>query len=148
MTVKTGGPIRGFLGRWLMRIEAVQGILQLVGIAVTAASTLTTALVAIGAEKYAAPLLAAGLVGSPVFAYAYVELGLFNRKNRERVDRGDNFAGPGMTMSSVTLAAAYGAAVRAQGNGENPEAAAVNAAIGRLQDYRDGIDMEAIYGNS
>lgn len=141
MTVKTNGPIRGFIGRWLMRIQAVQGILQLVGIGVTAASTLTTALVAVGAEEYAVPLLAAGLIGAPVFAWCYVELGLFNRKNRENVDRGNNFATPRDKIDDTLIAVGVFAAVHGRPP-EDEEYKAIEQAIEEpWSDFRDGVDL-------
>lgn len=142
MPVKTGGPVRGLLGRWLMRVQAVQGILQLVGIAVTAASTLTTALVAIDAAWAAPWVLGAGLVGAPAFAWGYVELGLYNRKNRENADRGRNWAGPDHVIGQMTQAAAMGAAVRALDTDEEPRDAAEQAAADQLKQFRDGVDVD------
>lgn len=139
--MKTGGPIRGLLARWLMRIQAVQGILQLLGIAVTAASTLTSALVAIG-EPWAAPyLLGVGLVGSPIFAYGYVELGLFNRKNRENVDRGNNFATPRDRIDDTLIGAAVFAAIHGREPTEE-EVETIEAAVEEpWQDFRDGVEL-------
>lgn len=146
--MKTGGPIRGLIGRWVMRVQAVQGILSLVGIAVTAASTLTTALVQVGYGEYAPWVLAAGLVGSPIFAYAYVELGFFNRKNRENVDRGDNFAGPGAAINARIRARQLGAAVAALENGHDSDEAFdfVESETNEvLAEVRNGVDLEEAY---
>lgn len=138
---KTGGRIRGFISRWLVRFEASQGILQMVALAITAASTLTSALVAVGYGSLAPYILAAGTVGAPAFAYAYVELGVFNRKNRERMDRGDNFSGPGMYMSGIIQGGAFGAALDAHARGDDPEEAAREYVQEHWAEFRNGVDM-------
>lgn len=144
----TGGAIRGVIGRWLMRIEATKGILQLVGISVTAVSTLTSALVAVGFGNLAPYFLAAGLIGTPAFAYAYVELGLFNRKNRERMDRGDNYAAPGMAMGQLLQARQHGIIAEAVVNDYDEDTIherMEEETVGMLSDFRNGIDLKAIY---
>lgn len=147
MTVKTGGRVRGLISRWLVRFEASQQIFRLVFLAVTAASTLTSALALLGMERYAPYVLGAGLVSSPIFAYAYVETGVYNRKNRERMDRGDNFAGPGMYMGNAIQAKAIGAAIEAFRRGESPELAAKQAVKEEWSAYRDGVDVHALESN-
>jgi hypothetical protein len=141
MKPATNGPVRGLAGRWLMRVQAVQGILQLFGIAVTAASTLTTALVSVGRGGLALPLLAVGLAGSPLFAWAYVELGLFNRKNRENVDRGSNFATPRDKIDDTLIAVGVFAAVHGRPP-DNDELETIKGAIdGPWRDFRDGVEL-------
>jgi hypothetical protein len=142
MTVDTGGPIRGIIGRWLMRIQAVQGILQLAGIAVTAASTLTTALVSVGLERYAPYVLAAGVVGSPLFAYGYVELGFFNRKNREGSDRGNNFATPRDKIDDTLIGAAVFGAVHGRPANEEEIEAIKESVEQPWKDFRDGVELD------
>lgn len=139
--MKTNGPLRGFISRWLMRFEATRGMLQLVGIGVTAASTLTSALVAVGYSHLAPYVLGAGLIAAPAYAWAYVELGIFNRKNRERMDRGDNFSGPGMYMGNSIQAQAFARALEAVNDGEDPTEAAEEAVRERWRDFRNGIDV-------
>lgn len=142
MTVDTGGPIRGLLGRWLMRVQAVQGILQLVGIAVTAASTLTSALVAIGRPDLAPYLMAGGIIGAPLFAYGYVEFGLFNRKNRENVDRGNNFATPRDKIDNTIMGAANFAALHGRAPTDEELEAINEAADKQWSQLRDGVELE------
>lgn len=144
MTVSTGGPVRGLISRWLVRFEASQQIFRVAFLAVTAASTLTTALELIGYGELAPWVLGVGVVGSPLFAYGYVESGVYNRKNRERMDRGDNFSGPGMLMGSDLQARAFAAALRAHDRGEDPEAAATRAVRDQWREYRNGVDVEAL----
>lgn len=145
---KTGGPIRGFISRWLVRFEASQQIISAGFLGITAASTLTTALAAIGYERYAPYVLAFGCASVPVFAYSYVESGVFNRKNRERVDRGDNFAGPGMAMSTMIQAeqlAALGEALSDERDREQIRDELNHRTAQRLREFRDGIDVAEIY---
>lgn len=97
MNVKTGGERRGLIARWVFRFEASSMIFRIVFLGITAASTLTSALVAVGYGHFAPPLLATGVVVSPVFAWLYVRH-IHNRKNRERADLGDNYSGPTMYM--------------------------------------------------
>jgi hypothetical protein len=149
MTVNTGGPIRGFISRWLVRFEASQQIISAAFLGVTAASTLTTALASLGMERYAPWVLGAGLAGTPIFAYAYVEAGVFNRKNRERVDRGDNFAGPGMAMSQLIQAeqlAALGEALAEETDPKELRGEINDRTARRLREFRDGINVQEVYG--
>lgn len=142
MTVSTGGPIRGFIGRWLMRVQAVQGTLQLVGIAVTAASTLTSALVALGYTTIAPYLLGAGPVVGLAYAYVYVEWGIFARKNRETHDRGSNYATPRDVIDDTLI----GVAEFTARNGRKPtaeERALIQEAVREQWDeMRDGIEID------
>jgi len=132
MTVDTGGPLRGLVGRWLMRFEASSQIFRLAFLA------------AIGYPGVAPYVLGAGLVGSPVFAWTYVEWGLFNRKNRERNDRGDNFAAPGAYIGSQIQTQAFAAALAAADDGEDPREAAAETVAEQWQEYRDGVALEDI----
>lgn len=148
MTIKTQGPRRGFIARWLMRIQAVQGTLSLLGIAVTAASTLTSALVAIGRPELAPYMIALGLLLTPVYAYVYVEWGILARKNREGADRGTNWVGPTQIIGQVTQAAIMGAAIRAMHEDEDPETAAMEAARRQLHELRDGVDIDELLAHN
>lgn len=139
--MKTGGPVRGFIARWLMRIQAVQGILQLAGIAVTAVSTMTSALVAIGYPDLAPWLFGAGLIGSPAFAYIYVECGLFNRKNRENVDRGNNFATPRDKIDDTLIGAAVFGAIHGRKPQEEELQTIKDSVEQPWNDYRDGVEL-------
>jgi len=104
MTVSTDGPIRGMLGRWLMRFEAAGQLLMMTFQGTTAVSALSGVLAYSGFERYVPLVLGAGVVATFTFAFVYVELGVFNRKNRERHDRGSNFAGPKMRIDDEFIA--------------------------------------------
>lgn len=147
MTVNTGGPIRGFLGRWLMRLEAAGSILRMSFLGVTAASTLTSALALIGWQQYAPYVLGAGLLGTFVFAFAYTELGVFNRKNRERADFGDNYSGPTMAMDSLIEARQLAYLGYVLQNGQDMEFDELDKqmqdiSMEQWQKLRDGLDKE------
>jgi DNA-directed RNA polymerase subunit RPC12/RpoP len=134
-----------------MRLEASSQVFRIAFLAITAASTLTSALVSLGHGGLAPYVLSTGAVASPLFAYVYVELGVFNRKNRERVDRGDNFAGPGMAMAGLLRAEQLAAAVAALEDGKDSQkvrAELETVTQERLRDFRNGIDLETIYDKS
>lgn len=148
MTVKTGGRLRGLVSRWLMRFEASSQIFRIGFLGITAASTLTTALIGLGLGNLAPYVLAIGLLATPGFAYAYVELGFFNRKNRERVDRGDNFAGPGFAMNKSLEARQRAVIAEAIVENYGPEEIRdrmdeETAAL--LNEFRDGVNVTEIY---
>lgn len=142
MTVSTEGPIRGWLGRWVMRFEAAGQILQLGFQGVTAVSALSGVLALTGREWIVPFVLGAGVILAFAFAYAYVELGIFNRKNRERHDRGSNFAGPKMRIDDELIGAAVFAAVHGRPPDEE-EAEHISEAVDRpWQEYRQGVSIE------
>lgn len=148
MTVDTGGPVRGFISRWLMRIEAAEGLIRSGFLAITAASTLTSALALIGAGEYAPWLLGFGLAGTPIFAFMYVEGGVYNRKNRERMDRGDNFIGPGATINAqiqARLLAAVAEAVTEGNDAAEVEAQIMDNMGPLLRELRNGIDLQEVF---
>lgn len=142
MTVNTGGKIRGLIARWVFRFEAAQGIINMVFRGITAVSTLTAALALIGAERYAKWLLLIGVIGTPIFAYAYTEFGIFNRKNRERSDRGANWSGPDGYMNCVmdSVGIFYGLHGRPPTEEEYED---IKESVGiPFSEFRTGIDPE------
>lgn len=149
MTVQTGGPVRGFISRWLVRFEASQQIFRLVFLAVTAASTFTSALALLGLERFAPYVLGVGVLGAPIFAFGYVESGVYNRKNRERMDRGDNFAAPGMAMGNLIQARQFAALARALKDDDvdldDVDELLEGVTLEQLQEFRDGIDVVDVY---
>jgi uncharacterized membrane protein YeaQ/YmgE (transglycosylase-associated protein family) len=142
MSVRTGGEIRGVIARWLMRFEAAGNILRMVFLGVTAASTLTSALALIGYEQFAPIVLSIGLLGTAVFAFAYTEFGIYNRKNRERADVGTNWAGPGMRMDDELIGAAVFAAVHGRPPDTGEQEAISEAVDKPWREFRDGIEVD------
>lgn len=106
MTLTATNPIAELIARWVVRLEAAGNLLRMAFLGVTAASTLTSALALIGFEEYAPLMLALGLATTGVFAFVYVEYGIYNRKNREKNDRGTNFAGPTIRIDDELIARA------------------------------------------
>lgn len=142
MTVNTGGNIRGLLGRWLMRMQAVQGIITMVSSGITAASTLTFALQSLGYTRVAPWVLGFGFIATPLFAYAYTEYGLFNRKNRENVDKGNNFATPRDKIDDSLIGAAVFGAVHGREPDEEEMQTIMNSVEKPWKEFRDGVDLE------
>lgn len=142
MTVDVGGPIRGTVGRWLLRFEAGGQIIRLVFLGVTAASTGVTALYQAGLSSFVAPLLLAGAAGVVGFAFGYVELGLYARKNRENADRGQNFAKPAQKIDDEMLAKALVAGMKERELSED-ERAVIEGELDRAyRQNRSGIRHE------
>lgn len=144
MSINTGGPIRGFISRWLMRLQAIQGFIQMGSMLVTAASTLTFALQAIGYTQLAPYVLAISFGCIPAFAWIYTEMGVYNRKNRENSDRGANWAGPDAYINSVIGATGTFYAM----NGRPPTQAEledIEESVRRAEKYRDGIDVPEFF---
>ena len=127
-----------------MRFEASAKIFQISFLGITAASTLTSALTDLGYSRVAPYVLGLGILGSPAFAWVYVEKGLFNRKNRERNDRGDNFAAPGAYIGSQIQTQAFAAAIAAAEDGDNPREAAEEVVAEQWTEYRDGVNLSEI----
>lgn len=139
--ITTNGPRRGFVAKWLMRLEAAGSILRMTFLGVTAASTLTSALALIGLQWAAPYVLVAGLLGTVVFAYVYVEWGVFNRKNRERVDRGNNFSRPDMRIDDEITGCSVFAAVHGREPNEEEHQAIANATETAFQKHRNGVEV-------
>ena len=140
--VSTEGPVRGLLGRWLMRFEAAGNILQMVFLGVTAASTLTSALALIGLERYAPAMLAFGLVSTALFAFVYVELGIYNRQNREKQDRGNNFAKPQNRIDDELIARGIHAAREGRRLTDSERTAVDEELDAAFKKYRNGIHID------
>lgn len=142
MSVQTEGPIRGLIARWIMRLEAAGGILRMAFLGVTAASTLTSALALIGLQDYAPYVLVAGVTGTLVFAFTYVELGVFNRKNRARADHGNNFSRPDMIINGQITGATIYTALHGEPPSEEERKKIEETVIEYFQKHRNGVDVD------
>lgn len=142
MSVKTGGPIRGFIGRWLMRFEASAQIFNITFLGVTASSTLTSALADTGYSEYTGSVLATGCLLSPVIAFVYVKYGFYNRKNRENQVRGNNFAKPQNVIDDAMIARNIKAAEEGRTLTEKEREAIEQESLQGFRDYHDGIEIE------
>lgn len=83
-----------------MRFEASSQILGIVFQGVTAVSALSGVMAYSGYGPWVPYILSSGIPITFIFAFAYADSGLFNRKNRERADFGDNYSGPTMLMDA------------------------------------------------
>lgn len=142
MSLPTEGPRRGFVAKWLMRLEAAGSILRMSFLGVTAASTLTSALALIGYQWTAPYVLVSGVLATFVFAFVYVEWGVFNRKNRERVDRGNNFSRPDMRIDDEMTAVGVFAAVHGRLPDESEQETIEEAVERTYQKHRSGIEVD------
>lgn len=124
-----------------MRLEASQGVIQMGFLGVTAASTLVTALSLLGLEWAAPYLLAIGCVGVLVWAWAYVELGIYIRKNREKQDRGNNFAKPQNIIDNVLLARAIRAAETGGELSDTEREAIAGELRSGYRELRSGVEL-------
>ena len=125
-----------------MRFEAAGNILQMVFLGVTAASTLTSALALIGLQQYALPMLVFGLVSTAIFAFGYVELGIYNRQNREKKDRGENFAKPQNRIDDELIARGIHAAREGRPLTQDERDAVDEELDEAFRKYRNGIKVE------
>jgi hypothetical protein len=142
MTVSTEGPIRGLLGRWVMRFEAAGAILRLGFQGTTAVSALSGVLAYTGFGGAVPFVVALGVPAVFVFAYAYVELGIYNRKNRERDDRGNNYAKPLMRIDDELIAKGIVAGIKERPLNKNEDDAIESELDRTFEKHRNGIEIE------
>jgi hypothetical protein len=83
-----------------MRAEAAGNILRIVFFGLTGLSTALFTLRAYGYGEYARYFTALLVGGTVVFMYLYAERGVYNQKNRDTADVGDNYSGPTMLMDA------------------------------------------------
>lgn len=125
-----------------MRFEASGEILRMVFQGTTAISALSGVLAYSGFQRYVPIVLGAGAAGVIAFAFAYVELGLYNRKNREKQDKGNNFAKPQNRIDDEMIARGIHAA--REGRPLKPsERAAVSEELDEAYNQlRNGVAIE------
>jgi len=137
---KPQGPIRGWLGRWVMRFQASGEILQLAFSGTTAVSALSGVLAYTGSGWAVPFVLAIGFVGIVGFTYGYVEWGIYNRKNREKQDRGNNFAKPQNRIDDEMIGRAVGAAVLGRPLDDDEVAAIHEEMDSAYRKFRNGVE--------
>jgi len=136
---KPQGPIRGWLGRWVMRFQASGEILQLAFSGTTAVSALSGVLAYTGFQWAVPYVLAAGAVAIIAFAFGYVEFGIYNRKNREVQDRGNDFAKPQNRIDDEMIGRAVGAAVLGRPLDDEEVAAIHEEMDSAYRKFRNGV---------
>jgi len=148
--VTTSNRALRFLARWVMRIEACKGVLQLGLFGGTFLTTGLTALHQYGYSQYARPFITVVGVGILVFAYAYTESGVYNQKNRDKKDIGTNYVGPNLFMRYQMQARQLAALYRALENGHDPhefETELIDDTEEQWADLRNGVDEEMLEAN-
>lgn len=139
---KPQGPIRGVVGRWVMRFEAAGQMLGLAFQGTTAVSALSGVLAYVGYQQYVPFVLAVGGLTIAVFAFIYVEWGLYMRKNREKQDRGNNFAKPQNRIDDEMIARGVCAGMYGR-ELEDGERAAIDGELdSAYEKHRNGITVE------
>lgn len=111
------------LARWVMRFEAAGDVLRIGLFGGTFLTTGVSALAQYGYGHLALPFAAIIVLGTIAFAYAYERAGVYNQKNRDKVDAGDNYSGPTMLMDARIEARqlAYLGYALQNGGAESPE---------------------------
>lgn len=137
------GPIRGMIGRWVMRMEASGQMLSIVFSGTTAVSALSGVLAYTGFQAYVPYVLALGGLGIFAFAFAYVELGLYNRKNREKQDRGNNFAKPQNRIDDEMIARGVAAGIHGRTLDEEELNAIDEELDTSYSKHRNGLEVDS-----
>lgn len=98
--------------RWLARIDAVKGQIQMISLAVTAFSTFSLLLQSFGLGQFVLPI-GIGAFGSAMsYAYYYSEGGVWNQVSRDRADMSSDFSAPSQAIGTEMTARALRAAER------------------------------------
>lgn len=140
--------VRSEVSRWLMRTLQAGRVLRLPLLGVTAVSTLTTALRGTAAEDYTIAIVAGFAFASLVFIWAYDRFEVLNLENRHKMDRSDNFVGPGFAMNKIMMARHLG--IVADGLREEKPTAEIqdeleDETLRLLREWRNGIDLSEVY---
>lgn len=88
------------IARWLARFDTTKGQLQAISLSVTVFSTFSLVLQNAGLGEYVPYVGVIGAGGWLVYTYLYSEGGVFNQKQRDMTDLGDNYSGPTMLMDA------------------------------------------------
>jgi len=141
MSVNTGGPIRGFIGRWLMRFEVSQNILNMFFRGTTAVSALSGVLAYGGFQDAILPILAAWGLVMPILAYAMADGGVSNRKNKEKAKFVNNFSRPDMAIDDCMTGAAVFAAVHGRKPDDEELEVIKESVFEEYEEHTNGVDL-------
>jgi len=111
-------------------------------LSMTAVSTTLLGLQAYGYGEYAVPFMAGIVLAGIGFAYGYAEYGVWNQKNRDHSDMGNNFAVPRDVIDDTLIAAGVFAAVHGRQPDEEEMETIRKSILGPWEGFRDGIDLE------
>lgn len=137
-----------WVARWFMRFEAAGNILRIMLFGGTFLTTGLSALAQYGYGDYALQFIAAAILGTVAFAYYNTEGGIYNQKNRDKMDAGQNFAGPEQLIDDVLIGTAHFAAREKRAPTAEEQAAIRQAVAEQWSEFRDGIDLDDVVGDA
>lgn len=138
---KPQGPIRGFIGRWVMRFEAAGQMLGLAFQGTTAVSALSGVLTYAGYSSYVPYVLGIAGVAIAAFAFGYVEFGIYNRKNRENQERGNNFGKPQNIIDNIIMSRGFEAGDKGRTLDDDERNAIREEVFAAYREFRDGVRL-------
>jgi len=130
--------------RWLARVDAVKGQVQMFSLAVTAFSTFSIMLQGFGLGRFVPYLGAFAGGGLVVYTYLYAEGGVWNQVNRDRADLSSNYAGPASRINNELTACALVAGQKGRELTDEERSAISDELDYAFAKYRDGIDLGGI----
>lgn len=138
-----------WVARWFMRAEAAGNILRIIFFGLTGLSTALFTLQSYGYDQYARHFTAALVGGTIVFMYLYAERGVFNQKNRDKADAGDNYSGPTMLLDARIGARQLAYLGYALQNGDGKDLDELEREMRAITEeewaeLRQGVDVETI----
>lgn len=127
--------------RWIARIDAVKGHLNLAFQAMTGVSLASGALKYFGFEGFVLPFIAVTGVGTLAYAYYYTEGGVWNQVGRDRTDMSTNWSGPNMRMDDELIGSAVFAAMHGRPPDDDEQDAIAEAVDRKWRDFRNGVEL-------
>jgi len=129
--------------RWVARVQAVQGQLNLFFTALSGTSLASGALKYFGAPTWLIGVFLAGLAALLVaYVYLYSEGGVWNQLARDRQDMSNNFAGPNSKIQTEMMARALRAGEKGEPLSESERNAVKSELDGAFAELRDGIELD------
>lgn len=141
------------IARWLARFDTTKGQLQAISLSVTAFSTFSLVLQNAGLGQYVPYVGGLGAAGWLIYTYLYSEGGVFNQKQRDMTDLGDNYSGPTMLMDARIEArqlASLAYVLQDEDEGRSFEEIhreMLERTEAEWASMRDGLDIETIEAN-
>lgn len=134
--------VRGY-ARWIARVQAVQGQLNLFFTAMSGTSLASGALKYLGAPTWVIGLFVL-LLGVLVvgYTYAYSEGGVWNQQRRDSNDMSANHVAPQVLMDDVLTGISTFAAVHGRMPNEEEREVIESAVADQWGEYRNGINIE------
>jgi hypothetical protein len=128
--------------RWQARVDAVQGQIQAVSLAVTAFSTFSLLLQSSGHGDLVPYLGAVLAIIGPGYAYLFFEGGVWNQVSRDRADMSGNFAAPNARIACEMNGRTWTAGVLGRELEDGEREAIKSEADAVFSEYRDGYELD------